>query len=268
MNENKKDSNHDTVEVKIENLKKVYDEYAEKKRQKLDGDDSLVYDTVELIDDDEQPQQEKTLATIEETGQNKEADDPNIITAEEEFISIGARGKVQWTFNITADTTDEEIAGQGPGSLTNAVIQVEKMLNRKIQDVVSPMGPRDLAKKTRDILIKEAGEKQLSQNRSYSIPNPIFEIDPTTQQTPGVPVSRTEKNLANAGVLEYTLQTELSVKNGNELAVFQQFANQVFAADKNLQFLPWYKNDGDDMPDIDRTHTPYQTIRGNVRLKH
>ena len=268
MSENHNVLTHDTVEVKIENLKKVYDEHAEKKRQRLDGDESSVYDTVDLIDDDDRPQQESTLDVIEETGQTKVVAEPTIITAEDEFIPVGPRGKVSWTFDITAVTTDEEIAKQGPGSLTNAVIQVEKMLNKKIQDVVSPMGPRDLAKKARNILIREIERKQPDNNKTYMIPNPILEIDPTTQQTPGVPVTRTEQNLADAGALEYTMQIELNVKNGNELAVFQQFTNKVFAADRNLQFLPWYRNDKDDMVNIDRTHTPYQTVRGEVRLKH
>ena len=268
MNKNHNDSTHDTVEVKIENLKKVCDEHAEKKRQRLDGDESSVYDTVDLIDDEDRPQQEATLEVIDETGQTEVAAAPTIITAEEEFIPVGPRGKVSWTFNITAATTDDEIAGQGPGSLTNAVIQVEKMLNRKIQDVVSPMGPRDLAKKARDFLVSEVVEKQPEKTKTYMIPNPILEIDQTTQQTPGVPVTRAEQHLANAGVLEYTMQIELTVKNGNELAVFQQFTTKVFEADKNLQFLPWYRYDGDDMVTIDRTHTPYQTVRGEVRLKH
>ena len=130
------------------------------------------------------------------------------------------------------------------------------------------MGPRDLAKKARNILISEIERKQPDNNKTYMNPNRILEIDPTTQQTPGVPVTRTEQNLADAGALEYTMQIELNVKNGNELAVFQQFTNKVFAADRNLQFLPWYRNDKDDMVNIDRTHTPYRTVRGEVRLKH
>ena len=67
--------------------------------------------------------------------------EPPIIAEEEEFIPIGACGKVTWTFVLTAATTDDEIVKQGPGSLTNAVIQVEEMLKVKIQDVVSPLGP-------------------------------------------------------------------------------------------------------------------------------
>ena len=91
MNKNHNDSTHDTVEVKIENLKKVYDEHAKKKRQRLDGDESSVYDTVDLIDDEDRPQQEATLEVIDETGQTEVAAAPTIITAEEEFIPVGSR---------------------------------------------------------------------------------------------------------------------------------------------------------------------------------
>ena len=38
----------------------------------------------------------------------------------------GIVGKVHWTFVITAASTDDEINVEGPGGLTNAVIQVEK----------------------------------------------------------------------------------------------------------------------------------------------
>ena len=64
------------------------------------------------------------------------------ISAEEEFIPISARGKVYWKFAITAAITDARIDSKGPGSLTNAIIQVKKMINEKIQDVNSPFGPQ------------------------------------------------------------------------------------------------------------------------------
>ena len=72
-----------------------YDEHAEKKRQRLDGDESSVYDTVDLIDDDDRPQQESTLDVIEETGQTKVVAEPTIITAEDEFIPVGPRWHCQ-----------------------------------------------------------------------------------------------------------------------------------------------------------------------------
>ena len=50
--------------------------------------------------------------------------------------------KVHWKFVLTAATTDENISGKGPGSHTYAVIQVEKILKKKIQDVVSPLAPK------------------------------------------------------------------------------------------------------------------------------
>ena len=56
----------------------------------------------------------------------KKAIEPPPVTAEEEFIPIGARGKVQWEFVLTAATTYDKINAERPGSLTNAVIQVEK----------------------------------------------------------------------------------------------------------------------------------------------
>ena len=42
---------------------------------------------------------------------------------------------------LTAATTDEDINGEGPGSLTNAVIQVEKTLKKNL-NVESPLAPR------------------------------------------------------------------------------------------------------------------------------
>ena len=149
-------------------------------------------------------------------------EDPPQITVEDEFIPIGARGKVHWNFAITAASTDAEINAQGPGSLTNAVIQVDKILNITIQYVVSPMGPRELAKKARDILTREADKPAASQSKTanFMIPNPIFKIDPTTQQTPGVTVTPEEQNLANSEVLEYTFQIDLNVKNTTEILAF------------------------------------------------
>ena len=118
---------HDTVQVKIENLQKVSDEYTEMKRQKMDGDESSVYNTVDLYDEHEsQVRQEPLFPTIKEKTQEEVVEDPPQITVEDEFIPIGARGKVHWNFAITAASTDAEINAQGPGSLTNAVIQVEK----------------------------------------------------------------------------------------------------------------------------------------------
>ena len=53
-----------------------------------------------------------------------------------------------------SNTTNGEIHKQGLGSLTNAVIQAEKILKNKVQDVSSPLGPRELAIKAQDALKK------------------------------------------------------------------------------------------------------------------
>ena len=99
----------------------------EQKRQRLDEDNSTTYNTVELYRDNEyHATQDAPMPTIEEnTPEEPIVVDPTAIRTEEEFIPIGARGKVHWTFAITAASTDEEINAQGPGSLMNAVIQVE-----------------------------------------------------------------------------------------------------------------------------------------------
>ena len=55
--------------------------------------------------------------------ESHETSQESTITKEEEFIPIGARGQPQWKFVLTRDMTDSEISKQGPGSLTNAVIQ-------------------------------------------------------------------------------------------------------------------------------------------------
>ena len=196
-------------------------------------------------------------------------DDPPLISPEEEFVPIGARGKVHWDFVLTAATADSEIATQGPGSLTNAVIKVEKMLNKKIQNVASPLGPRDLAKRARDILIAESATTDAQTRTSaFLIPNPVFELDPTTQQSPGVKVTPTEQRMANSGVLEYTFQVELSLKNVSEHTVFQQFTSQVIEGDQATKFLPWYGNESGNLPDIDKHNNPHKTVRGDARLKN
>ena len=94
---------------------------------------------------------------LEKPHQDLTEDEPPIIYVEEEFIPIGARSKVHWSFVLTAGTTDDDIYKQGPGSLTNVVIQVEKILKVTIQDVVSPLAPWD-AKRARDLLVQESEE--------------------------------------------------------------------------------------------------------------
>ena len=55
----------------------------------------------------------------------------------------------------------------------------------------------------------------------------------------GVPVTPEEQKLADIGVLEYTFQVELNIRNGtNDLAVFQLFVNQVIGGDNETEFLP------------------------------
>lgn len=257
--------------VSIENLQHVDEEYSDLKRQKTDGDNSTTHNTLDLYGDNEYfSNQGSPMPTIAEKPQDDSIDDPPMIMAEEEFIPIGARGKVEWKFVLTAATTDQEINGQGPGSLTNAVIQVEKILKVKIQDVESPSGPRELAKKARDLLIKEADQQptQRPHKPAFIIPNPVFEIDPTTQQSPGVRVTPEEQKLANSGVLEYTFQVELNLQNVTDLVVFQQFTNRVFDGDQDTKFLPWYSNENETLPEIDHQHKPYQTVRGAARLKN
>ena len=145
-----------SMTVKLEVLQKVSNDYSDLKRQKLDSD-STTCNTMDLYGDNEYHKGLKTpMPTIEEKQQDdRREDEPPMIPAEEEFIPIGAKGKVHWAFTITAVTTDDEIKEQGPGSLTNAVTQVEKMLGNKFQNIESPVGPRELAKLARDSLIKQ-----------------------------------------------------------------------------------------------------------------
>ena len=84
---------------------------------------------------------------------------------ETEFTPIGKRGKVDWKFVLTAGTTDDNIFKKGPGCLTAAVIQVEKMLGVKIQDVHSPLAPRDLTVRARDLLIRQADDDESNTRR-------------------------------------------------------------------------------------------------------
>ena len=140
------------------------------------------------------------------------------------------------------------------------------MLGNKFQNIESPVGPREFAKLARDSLIKQVDLKSVTS--AFLIPNLVFEIDPTTQQSPGVQVTPEEQHLADSGALEYTFQVELSLKNATDLATFQQFTNKVFEGDKDTRFLPWFNNDNSTLPDIDRSHNPYKAVRGDVRLKN
>ena len=95
------------------------------------------------------PPMAETEADQEES---HETSQDSIITKDEEFIPIGARGRPQWKFILTRDMTDSQIFKQGLGGLTNTVIQAEKVLKHKVQDVNSPLGPRDLAIRARNAL--------------------------------------------------------------------------------------------------------------------
>ena len=159
---NKEDKTPELVKIKIENLQKVCTEYSDQKRQNIDNaDNSTSYNTVDLYDNNNYVKKSPnnvSMPTIEEP--NKEpADDKSTgkfleeetnhveettqevenavnlppVTAEDEFIPIGARGKVHWKFVLTAATTDKDISGKGPGSLTNAVIQVETFSRRRFK---------------------------------------------------------------------------------------------------------------------------------------
>ena len=166
---------------------------------------------------------------------------------------------------LTAATTDEDINGEGPGSLTNAVIQVEKTLKKSKCRKPTSAQARDLLIQMAD----EPGDASLTKKPAFLVPNPVNEIDLTTQQNPGVPVTPEEQKLADSGVSEYTLQVELNIRNGtNDLAVFQQFVNRCIGGDNKTEFLPWYNNDKETMPVITRHNSPFQVIRGEVRLQN
>ena len=67
----------------------------------------------------------------------------------------------------------------------------------------SPLAPKELALKARDLLIKMAEEPKdayLTRKPTLLIPNPVYEIDPSTQQNLGVPVTPEEQKLADSGV--------------------------------------------------------------------
>ena len=87
-------------------------------------------------------------------------------------------------------------------------------------------------------------EAAMLKNLAFMIPNPVYDINPSTQQNLGVPVTKEEQKLADSSELEYTFQVELYIKNGNtDLAVFQQFTNRVIGGKDDTKFLPWYSND-------------------------
>ena len=102
----------------------------------------------------------------------------------------------------------------------------------------------------------------------FSVPNPIYDIDSSTLQNPGISVTPEEQKLADEGELEYTFQVELHTKPGvSDLTIFQLFTNRVIRDDNSTRFLPWYNNYRDTKPKITCDKSPYQVIRGEVRLR-
>ena len=264
------------VAINIKGLAKVCEEYADKRQKNEESEISskASYTLDDLYGDNGVPPANKGSAIpsiTENSGTDKtEEEDQPEIRAEEEFIPIGARGKVQWKIAITAVTTDAEINSQGPGSLTNAVIQVKKLINKKIQDMNSTLAPNTLAKKARDILVQWLESKPAAKpcQKSILVPNPAYQII-FTQQNPGVSVTPEEQKLADSGDLEYTFQVELNIKNGKtDLTLFQEFVQKVLKFDDKLTFLPWGSTDNDGLPEINIRHSPYSLIRGAVFLCH
>ena len=105
------------------------DNYSDQKRQKTGGD-STTCNTEALYNNKEHHTKAKSpgqkFDTIEDASYEAADAKDTPILVEDEFIPIGKRGKVAWKFFLTAATTDDEINKEGLGSLTNAVIQVEK----------------------------------------------------------------------------------------------------------------------------------------------
>ena len=124
---NKEATTPDSVKIKIENLQKNCMDYSDQKRQKIDdADDSTSYNTVDLYGDNEYVQkspEKVSLPIIEEPNEALTEDPPedkslednmqqgnettqeigdaanlSPATAEDEFIPIGAHGKVHWIF--------------------------------------------------------------------------------------------------------------------------------------------------------------------------
>ena len=225
--------NLESVVIKMEDLAKVGTKYAEK-RQKNNDEDNRLHDTHDLYGDNgisyskERNAMPSIDETIEEKGSSTAGKDVIEINEEEEFIPIGARGKVQWKFAITAATTDSKIDGDGLGSLNNAVIQLEKMLKVKIQKVALS-DPRMLAKEARDTLVRSLEPNPPKHKPiSYLVPNPAYTIDPSTQQSPGVPVTPEEQRLADSGYMEYTFQVEINIKNNkSDIDLFPEFTARV-----------------------------------------
>ena len=251
---NKEEKTPETAKIKIENLQIVSTEYSDQKRKKTDGtNDSTAYNTLDIYGNNKYHVQKSpnniTMPTIEEQNEEPVINKSASILADEEFIPIGSRSNVDWKFVLTAATTDNKIHAKVPGCLTNAVIQVEKILKIKVQDITSLLGPRELAIKARDLLICEADiseAKTGNKQHAFQIPNPVYDIDPSTQQNPGVPVTPEEQKLADKGYFEYTFRVELYLKKGtNELALFQQFTSRVTVFDKG-----WYGNNNKNLPKI------------------
>ena len=95
-----------------------------------------------------------------------------------------------------------------------------KILEEKVQNASPPLGPRELAIKVRNALknMNNSGQPKRDgphNSASYLIPKPAYEIDPLTQQNPGVRFTTEEKNLANSGDLEYTFHVEFNIMNGS-----------------------------------------------------
>ena len=60
-----------------------------------------------------------------------------------------------------------------------------KNLQKKVQDVASPLAPKELARKAQDLLLQMTDgseEAAMLKKPAFLIPNPVYDINPSTQQ--------------------------------------------------------------------------------------
>ena len=269
---------HDTFHIKLENLGKIDTAYKSNKGQPSWDDESFGTNELYEVSKDPSNPDEALLPVPENASVDKERTSKTNPAEEKEageadkdgYTLVGTGGKVRWEYVLTPDTTDDEIENTLTTKLLRAVSQVEKQLGITVQAEGVSLGPREQARRARDALVKEKQRAITKPGKEFRMltRNIALDMDATVVQAPGLRVTEEEQSLANAGLLEFSFQVEFKLKpNVSEIAMFQEFVRKVVGAEPNTRFLPWYGEDSE-MPEIDRTHLPFTTIKGRVRLRH
>ena len=198
-------------------MEQVSEDYGGNKRQKANWDNGS-FRTSNLYNAPPSARtkdQENEMQPIAETNDNdNEAADTNTQISEEEgngYTIVGTGGKVRWEFFLTATTMNAEIKQTAKSKLLHAVQRVENQLGVKFQYNGISLGPKEQAKRARDVLLRKKQKPKkgvpFAGTTGLLTRNVALEDDDTMNQSPGLKVTGEEQTLANEGLLEYSFHS-------------------------------------------------------------